>query len=292
MLTGPLRSLFFVAIRRLLRPMVRQFVAYGISYPAVSHMLKELYVDVADADFALPFKRQTDSRLSLITGINRKEVAQMRRRRRASLQLVDTEGSVATHLIGRWMAAPPYTTPEGMPQALPYETGNPDDITFARLVHEVGADVPVRSVLDELLRVHAVELRPDGRVALIRQAHIPAADAEAKLGLLASDPAELFCTIVHNIEHPDAARLQRKVVYDNVGSDALADLRTRTVEIGEDLVRRANALLASYDRDRNPDAPGGRRSRVVVGVYYHEEESEPGEPSEAPATPPGRIRRS
>ena len=95
--------------------------------------------------------------------------------------------------------------------------------------------------------------------------------SEGKFALLGSDPAELFSTIVHNIEHADAPWLQRKVAYDNIGAEALPALQDETRQAGLDFVRRANALLASYDRDRHPDAPGGARSRVVVGVYYFEE---------------------
>ena len=44
--------------------------------------LRELYVNVAEHDFALEGKEQTDSRVSLLTGIHRKEVARLRGRAR------------------------------------------------------------------------------------------------------------------------------------------------------------------------------------------------------------------
>ena len=100
---------------------------------------------------------------------------------------------------------------------------------------------------------------------------------------------------MHNIEHADAPRLQRKVVYENIGSDALAELQASARRLGETFVRRANALLASRDRDRNPQAPGGQRSRVVLGTYYFEEtvatapEPAPPRPDNRPA--PRRMRR-
>ena len=37
---------------------------------------------MAEAEFGLAFKRQTDSRIALVTGIPRKEIAQLRRRAR------------------------------------------------------------------------------------------------------------------------------------------------------------------------------------------------------------------
>jgi hypothetical protein len=81
----------------------------------------------------------------------------------------------------------------------------------------------------------------------------------------------LIEAIAHNIEHPSAdAFLQRKVFYDNVGADALPELRGRVRTLGADFAQAVNQVLASYDRDRNPNAPGGERTRTVVAVYYFE----------------------
>ena len=294
MLPRALKGRFADAIQRMLRPVVRQLIDYGISFPALSEMIKAVYVDVAEKEFSLPFKRQTDSRLALVTGLNRKEIARLRRRKKSARQPVEVEDTIVTHVIGRWMAGPPYGDRNGKPHRLPYESEDAKVASFARLVRSLAVDIPVRSVLDELLRQGIVELLPDGAVRLQREAHIPAENLEAKLTLLGSDPAELFATIMHNIEHPDAPRLQRKVVYDNIGSNALAELRAAACAAGEDFIRHANTLLASYDRDRNAAAPGGKRTRVVLGTYYFDEETAPSEPPEdadEPLRPPGRIRR-
>ena len=294
MLSRQLKSQFAAAIHRLLRPIVRQMIASGLTYPTYNQMVKRLFLEVAEEDFALPFKRQTDSRLALVTGISRKEISQLRRRAHGAAGLPEVEESVVTHVIGRWMAGPPYATPDGIPRRLRYEGDDAKQASFARLVHELGIDIPVRAVLDELLHIGSAVLLPNGDVELRREVHIPAADSEGKLVLLGSDPAELFMTIIHNIEHGDAPWLQRKVVYDNIGADALAALREEARQAGLDFVRRANALLASYDRDRHPEAPAGRRSRVVLGVYYFEEPFAAAEPSDATpphSRPPGRIRR-
>lgn len=295
MLSRTLKAQFAVAMRRFLRPVVKQMIAYGMTYPAFSQLTKELYIDVAEQEFALPFKRQTDSRLGLVTGIPRKEIPKLRRKRAGSGP-TEVEDTVVTHVIGRWMAGPPYASPDGTARRLEYESSDPSRPSFAGLVRGLGVDTPVRAVLDELLRVGSVTLRGDGSVDLRQEAHILPADAEGKLTLLATDPGELFSTIIHNIEHPENPWLQRKVVYDNVGADALALLEAEARRAGEDFIRRANALLSSYDRDRSPDAPAGDRHRVVLGVYYFDETTDdsarrekdppPGSP------PPGRIRRN
>jgi hypothetical protein len=294
MLPRALKEHFAAAIHHMLRPIVRHLIAQGITYPALTQMLKEVYVDVAERDFALPFKRQTDSRLALVTGLNRKEVSRLRRGPKVPRATVEVQDNLISRVIGRWMAGPPYATAEGVPLCLPYESERPRSASFARLVRDLSVDIPVRSILDEMLRADTVVLLPNGDVELRQQVHIPADDAPAKLAYLASDPGELFSTIMHNIEHPDAPRFQRKVVYDNVGSEALAEIHVGTRRIGEELIRRTNALFAAHDRDRNPRAAGGRRMRVVLGTYYFEEETVPAAPLQPDKHkgPPGRIRRS
>ena len=298
MLPRALKQHFATAIHRMLRPVVRHLIAQGVTYPALTQMLKEVYLEVAETEFALPFKRQTDSRLALVTGLNRKEISRLRRERKPAKAMVAVEDTLITHVVGRWMAGPPYATADGTPCRLPYESDRSTVASFAKLVRDLSVDIPVRSVLDELLRVGVVALLPHGDVELQQEANVPAEDTAAKLTLLGSDPAELFATIMHNIEHPEAPRFQRKVVYDNVGADALADVRAAARRTGEGFIRKANALLAAHDRDRNPRAGGGRRMRVALGTYYFEEEAAPPAATSTPArpavrtAPPGRIRRS
>ncbi|HYD47859.1 MAG TPA: DUF6502 family protein [Terriglobales bacterium] len=294
MLPRALKPLFAAAVSQLLRPLVRQIISYGMSYPAFDRIVRQVFVEAAERDFALPGKRATDSRIALVTGINRKEVASLRQRVDTASAATEVEDNLVTHVIGRWMAGPPYATPDGLARRLPYESQEGRTASFAQLVRSVaGVDIPVRSVLDELLRIGVVQRREDGSLVLCREGNLPADDVETKLALLGSEPAELFRSIVHNIEQPAAAWLQRKIAYDNIGSDALPQLQQEIRRLGEEYLRRLNALLASYDRDRNAEAPGGARARVAVGIYYFEEEVRPEASSgKEPPTKPVRRRRS
>src|SRR5262245_36405770 len=114
MLSRHLKKPLVAAVRRLLRPIVRESIGAGITYPVFARMLKELFVEVAEEDFALPFKRQTDSRLAVVTGLSRKEISQTRGGRAPARSSAPVEESTVTHVIGRWMAGPPYATPDGI----------------------------------------------------------------------------------------------------------------------------------------------------------------------------------
>src|SRR3569832_1853769 len=65
------------AVLRLLRPLVRLLLRNGVSYGAFADLAKWVYVDVANKVFGVAARKQTDSRISVITGLTRKDVARL-----------------------------------------------------------------------------------------------------------------------------------------------------------------------------------------------------------------------
>src|SRR5271169_3933557 len=65
-------------VRRLLRPLVRLLIQGGVTFPAVADLLRSLYVEVAARDLLTDPRARTDSRISLLTGVHRKEIRRYR----------------------------------------------------------------------------------------------------------------------------------------------------------------------------------------------------------------------
>src|SRR5688572_33437939 len=64
------------ALARVLMPLVRLLIARGITYQATAEVLKRVYVLAARKDFT-PGDESTGTRLSLLTGLNRKEIRRL-----------------------------------------------------------------------------------------------------------------------------------------------------------------------------------------------------------------------
>src|SRR4029453_13269695 len=77
--TDSAREALLRAAAAILRPLVRQLIAHGVTFPAFSRLAKEVYLDVGTRHFTLPFKKQSDSRVALVTGTPRKEIGHSRR---------------------------------------------------------------------------------------------------------------------------------------------------------------------------------------------------------------------
>ena len=81
---GAPSNIVIQAIRGVLKPLVRFMLSQGLTYTILIDLLKSIYVEVALKEFTLEKKRQTDSRISLLTGVHRKDVKPTHHHRKTS----------------------------------------------------------------------------------------------------------------------------------------------------------------------------------------------------------------
>ena len=251
-----------------LRPFVERLLKVGVPFGVLQLSLRELFVRVAESKLGPAGKRQTDSQVAVVTGINRKEVKRIRATRTPRRAPRSFSINQATSLISRWMSDPETTDARGRPIPLPYRADRGP--SFMKLARKLTGDIAPGVLLDELVRSGAVEKRSDDTVVLRGNAYVSKV-AEGGLQILAEDSAELADTILRNVFSEAAERLlQRKVFYDNLGSEAAGRIRAEMRREGERFLRRIDRMLSRYDRDRNPNAPGGERMYAALGLYFFE----------------------
>ncbi|MEW6682014.1 MAG: DUF6502 family protein [Nitrospirota bacterium] len=258
------------AIRKLLRPVIRILLRNHVSFGVFSDLAKRVYVEVAMEEFGLPGRKQSVSRVSILTGLSRKEVGRVRH-----LPIPDDAEAVgrynrAARVVTGWVRDEAFSDGQGNPAVLSVEgTG----ATFAELVRRFSGDVPARAVLDELLRNGLVGRRGEGKVRLLARAYVPRREETEKLSILGTDVSDLVRTIDHNLRAGETEALfQRKVAYDNLPEEVLPQLRERTRERAQALLEEMDRWLSQHDRDLNPSAQGTGRKRGGIGIYYFEEE--------------------
>lgn len=257
------------AATAILRPMVIELIGQGVPFGKLEARLRELFVRLADSEFVLPNRPQTDSRISVLTGINRKEVRRIRRAPVMQVRPTSFERNLAADIVGRWSSDPRTTDAEGRPRPLPFRSRT--DPSFVRLVHETTTDLRPRAILDELIRTGVAELTPTGEVKLNGDAYVPRKGMPEMLQMLAQDPPEMITTMLRNIfARTEDPHLQQRVAYDNLGAKAIAKVRALLRQKTERFLGEIDRLLARFDHDRAPDAPGGPRRYVSFGVYYFE----------------------
>lgn len=256
------------AILRMLRPLVRLMLRHGVSYGTFADLAKWVYVDVADKEFNVAGRKQTVSRVSVLTGLSRKEVARIQAIETPDDEAVIQQYNRAARVISGWLRDAQFKDEQGEPAVLPLEGKN----SFAELVKAYSGDMPSRAILDELVRVKAVALI-DNNVKLLSHAYVPAEGEEEKLHILGTDVALLINTINHNLENIEGQPyFQRKVAYDNLPEEILPELRELSREKAQALLEGLDQHLVKHDRDSNPEIAGSGRKRAGLGIYYFEED--------------------
>ena len=264
------------AVSALLRPLVRLLLRNGIPYRTFSDIAKRVYVDVAMEEFGIPGRKQSKSRVSIITGLSRKEVLRVRR-----LPSTDDPGAVerynrAARVIAGWVRDPRFHRESGRPMDLPFEG---DAACFGDLVKIYSGDAPARAVLDELVRVGTVERTQDGKIRLLERSFIPKTGEIEKIGILGVDASDLISTIDHNIRKTDDLFFQRKVCYDNLPSGTIPGFRGMAADRAQALLEDLDRWLSERDRDFHPEVAGTGRMRAGIGVYYFQEDRGEGDKS-------------
>jgi Family of unknown function (DUF6502) len=258
------------AIFRVLRPLVRLLLRQGIPFGVMADVVKQVYVDIAFEEFGLSGRKQTTSRVAILTGLSRKEVARLRSMNRWDDREAIRQYNRAARVTSAWVRDPEFHDARGQPAPLPVEG---DQASFGVLVRRYSGDMPVRAILDELLRVRAVELLDDGRLRLLARSYVPATGEVEKLGILGTDVADLIATIDWNLRCPPSeAYFQRKVQYDNLPSEVISELHTLVRGRAQALIEQLDRWMAARDRDVTPTVQGTGRKRAMVGIYYFEED--------------------
>lgn len=265
-------------ITQVLRPLFRVLLRHNVSFGAFEELAKRAYIDVVTRDFGIPGKKPSISRASILSGLTRKEVQRLLAEPAEALMVDGEQYNRAARVLTAWTRDPEFVDGRGQPRPLDPQEGR---ASFAELVRRHSGDVPVRAVLDELLRVGAVKRNVDGKLELVVRAYVPQRSAVDKLEILGSDVSDLIETIDHNIEHGNSdPRFQRKVMYRSVPVAALKEFRNLSGEQAQKLLERLDKWLAEHSGPNPPDQPHLPRARVGMGIYYFEQTLDTDAPKE------------
>jgi hypothetical protein len=275
---NPVPATLARAVERVLAALFRVLLRHGMSFTAFESIAKRVYIDVALREFTIPGKKPSISRASILSGLTRKEVqrlvAEGEAKAGAPRAQSDEHQNRAVRVLGAWTRDADFADEQGQPRVLDLNDGS---ASFAALVRRYSGDMPVRAVLDELLRVGAVKRLADGGLQPVQRAFLPRGAAD-KIDLLGAEVADLVHTIDHNIEHGDTdPRFQRRVMYHEMPRSLIAEFRKISAT-------QAMALLVKLDRwlaAKSAEADAAPKTneplvRLGMGIHYFEERLDAG----------------
>ena len=255
----------------LLKPLVRLLVKHSFPYTAFEEVAKRVYVDVALEVAGGSGRKPSVSRAAVITGLTRKEVTALLATPWNGPEADAALHNRATKVVSAW----------SRDKALRGVDGNPRPISpveFAELVRRASGDMPMRAVLDELVRVGSIAERADGTLELVVRAFVPA-DMQRKVHILGTDAGELIETIIFNIEREAGtdSRFQRKVMHTGIPIKVFPEFQEISSKNAMALLEELDAWLSARDVTDVNEEDRPLSGQVGLGIYYYQRTSELGE---------------
>lgn len=265
-----IKTLLNKSILRILSPIIRILLRFEVSHSEFSELAKRAYVNTAYQYFAIPNRKNTFSRVSVLTGLSRKEVVRLSQL--DENESVETKGPLnrATRVISGWMRDDDFLDENHQPKVLPLRG---DGISFETLATRYSGDITGRAILDELIRVGSVKKNENDCVELIQTAYIPNKSHAELITLVSTHTADLLSTGVHNIltENEDP-RFQRQVIYNDIPDHVRDEFEKYSREKSMDLLIELDKWLAEKKKTEKKFA-NESSGRVGLGIYYFKNEN-------------------
>jgi len=282
--TGPSPALV-KALRQALRPLLRVMLAQGITLPFLTELVKSMLVEVAERDFRLDGKPASDSRVSLLTGVHRKDVFRLRRGKDGAdgladdIEKVPPVVSLGAQLVAQWLGNPNYLNAEGQPLGLPRNVSEGGAQSFEALVAGINSDIRSRVVLDEWLRLGVVSIDEQRMVCLNTQAFVPAQGFDEKAFYFGHNLHDHGAAAAHNLLGQEPPFLERSLHFNGLSAGAITELAAQSQKLGMQALVAVNKTALAREKTT---APTDSLQRMTFGIYFYAEPV-------APAAPPSDI---
>ncbi len=259
-------DILFQALRSLLQPLMPLLIRRNVTLQNFIDLAKELYVRSAEEGLKHDLTKATDSHISLITGVHRKDVKKYRRKP----PLADASPGHLSHgaeLLAIWIGNKKFLDAHGKPLPLPYMDKKNPGFSFSAIAESISKDIRARALLNEFVRVGiAAYDKAKNLVTLKADAFVNRNGADEKIYFLGRHGGDHIAAAVNNILSDKPRFFDRAVYYDGMTLESILDLRKTSAENAMKMILAINQRafeLSEKDKDR-PDASW----RFSLGGYF------------------------
>jgi hypothetical protein len=261
----------------MLTPLIRLLVSQGVTYPQFTAALKLSFLRAAHSELTSGGKRVSDSAISLLSGVHRKDVRALTAGGKLGSQPVDRALSVADEVFTRWVNDPTYLAADGMPKMLPVRGRSDNEPSFESLAQSVSRDFHSRAILEEMTRLGIAEASGEF-VRLRAERFVPDAGFAETLSYVSRNVFDHLGAVERNMKAINAGArspfLEQSVFADGLSQESVRELQELSRRIWESALRRIYALAT--DRIENDQRKGGDQAmRMRFGVYFYSEPDTP-----------------
>lgn len=266
----PQPTLVLDRVLRVLQPLVQLLLRNGVTYKVLVGALKRVFLDAARQELAARGMPRTDSAVSLLSGLHRRDVRTLSREAPAADAAAPSRLGLAAQVVARWMNDDDFRNADGASRVLP-KSG--PDASFDTLVGGVSRDVRPKAVLEELLRLGVVHETEAG-IALSGGGFAPRQGFDELSWLFAQNLHDHAAAAAANLQG-EANFLEQAVFVDELGPASVEHLRAVSAQAWQTAFRSVmGQAQSSFDADARELPAAQRRHRVRFGVYFYSEQED------------------
>ena len=260
-------------LARVLRPLVRLIMVHGLGYREFCDLARVTYFEVGRDVLEGQGQKINDSRLSLLTGLNRKEISHLddlSRARGGMITEAPKPRSPGAAVIAAWVSDPRFIDADENPLALPYICSDAGKPSFTALVESVSKDMRAKAYLTELQRLDLVTVS-DGDPAIIslkRDAFVPTADFSEKLNFFTGNVHDHMAAAAANIEGRQPPFFERSAYHGRLSAEdinlLLKAINGKGMSFLKKMYHDAEELSKTGDK-------ASKDHRMTLGIYFYAE---------------------
>jgi hypothetical protein len=261
----PSRSaIVLAAVLRLFKPLARLLLRHGVAYPAFASALKQVFVDAAMDELQRTGRKQTDSAVSLLSGVHRRDVRTLGGTVMAQALAAGEPMNMASQVVARWLGDSDCLDRQGRPRALPRAGAAP---SFDALVAAISSDVRPRAVLDELVRLGLAQ-ESEGTVRLLAPGFVPRQGFDEMAALLQDNLHDHIAAAALNLDG-EHNYLEQAIFVDQLTAASVQHVHAASARAWREAFRTVmRQAQARFDHDQAHASAAQRRHRVRFGGYF------------------------
>ena len=252
------------AFRLLFRPVAKILLFAGIPWKDVAEIGKATYVVAASSEFGIRGRPTNATRVAILTGFSRKEVARLRALLASDESQEIDSMNHATRVLTGWHTDAAYIDGNGEPLPLRVDS---DDVSFTALCKRYASDVHVSTMLKELKHVGAITELADGRVTAKTRYYMPQQPDPVRVLSSGSVLEDLGETVAYNLYRTDTdlPRFERRATNTRIPRSAVPDFQAFLEDEGQAFLERVDQWLTDHELDQTSAEQG---IRLGLGAYW------------------------
>ena len=250
-----------------LRPLARLLLRNGVAYPAFAVAMKKVFLDAAHDELRDSGKKPTDSAVSLMSGVHRRDVRNLGRLAEPQAQDdgFETPLNMASQVVARWLSQPDCLDDEGQPRPLPRAGDAPN---FDAIVASISSDVRPRAVLDELVRLGMAQEDND-HVTLLATGFVPRQGFAEMAQLMQDNLHDHIAAASLNLQG-EHNYLEQAVFVDQLSDESARRLHAVAAKAWRQAFKTVmTEAQARFDHDQQHTDPNLRIHRARFGSYFY-----------------------